>query len=60
MERARDAADRLGLTFEHRHTGLGELETSIVSLGRGIGQDPGRYLDESAVASTGPAPAGTR
>jgi len=60
VERARYAADCLGLAFEHRRTGLGELETSIVSLGRGIGQDPGRYLDEGAVASTGPAPAGTR
>lgn len=27
---ARRAADRLGLAFEHRHTGFGELATSIV------------------------------
>ncbi|HET9520391.1 MAG TPA: DUF1638 domain-containing protein [Candidatus Limnocylindrales bacterium] len=29
---ARHAADRLGLAFEHRHTGYGELETSIRAL----------------------------
>ena len=29
---ARRAAERLGLAFEHRHTGLGELETSIRAL----------------------------
>jgi hypothetical protein len=37
---ARRAADRLGLTFEHRHTGYGDLETSI----RGL-----RVLDGGAV-----------
>ncbi|MEC9427243.1 MAG: DUF1638 domain-containing protein [Actinomycetota bacterium] len=60
VERARVAADRLGLAFEHRRTGLGELETSIVSLGRIDGRDLGRYVDDGAVASTGPAPAGAR
>ena len=30
---ARRAAERLGLAFEHRHTGYGELATSIQSLG---------------------------
>jgi hypothetical protein len=29
---ARRAADRLGLPFEHRHTGFGELATSITGL----------------------------
>jgi hypothetical protein len=29
---ARRAAERLGLAFEHRHTGYGELETSIQAL----------------------------
>ena len=29
---ARRAADRLGLAFEHRHTGYGDLETSIRGL----------------------------
>ena len=29
---ARRAADRLGLAFEHRHTGFGELATSITGL----------------------------
>ncbi len=29
---AERAAERLGLAFEHRHTGLGELETSILGL----------------------------
>ena len=31
--RAEAAADRLGLRFEHRRTGYGELATSIVALG---------------------------
>jgi hypothetical protein len=30
---ARDAAGRLGLAFEHRHTGYGELGTAIAALG---------------------------
>jgi len=29
VERARSAADRLGLAFEHRQTGLGDLATAI-------------------------------
>jgi hypothetical protein len=29
VERARAAADRLGLAFEHRQTGLGDLATAI-------------------------------
>jgi hypothetical protein len=32
LEMARRAADRLGLDFEHRHTGYGELATSIDAL----------------------------
>lgn len=33
VERARDAADRLGLDFEHRVTGYGDLERVLVTLG---------------------------
>ena len=29
LDLARAAADRLGLAFEHRHTGYGELATSL-------------------------------
>jgi hypothetical protein len=32
---ARAAADRLGLAFEHRHVGLGELATSIAAFAAG-------------------------
>ena len=32
LARARRAAERLGLEFEHRHTGMGELATSIRAL----------------------------
>jgi hypothetical protein len=32
---ARAAADRLGLAFEHRHVGLGELQASIEAFGAG-------------------------
>jgi len=31
LDLARSAADRLGLAFEHRHTGHGELRTSIAA-----------------------------
>ncbi|MBA2557756.1 MAG: DUF1638 domain-containing protein [Chloroflexi bacterium] len=37
LARARRAADRLGLAFEHRHTGYGELATSIASAVAGVG-----------------------
>jgi uncharacterized protein DUF1638 len=30
VERARLCADKLGLRFEHRHVGLGELETKLI------------------------------
>ncbi len=33
LERARRAAERLGLRFEHTATGYGELGTQIVALG---------------------------
>lgn len=29
VEKARDCADRMGLAFEHRHTGYGDLETAL-------------------------------
>ena len=38
--RARVAAERLGLAFEMHRTGYGDLETSIVALGDGIGREP--------------------
>ncbi len=31
VEKARDCASRMGLAFEHRHTGYGELQTTIQS-----------------------------
>jgi len=31
LAQATDAADRLGLAFEHRHVGLGDLRTSILA-----------------------------
>ena len=33
---ARAAADRLNLSFEHRHTGLGDLSTAIVAAATGL------------------------
>ncbi len=44
LEAARRAAGRLGLAFEHRRTGLGELETSIE-----------RLASSAAGAAAGPA-----
>ncbi len=32
LEKAKDCAARLGLKFEHRHTGYGDLETTLQSL----------------------------
>ncbi len=32
LSKARDCADRLGLEFEHRHTGYGDLETALAGL----------------------------
>lgn len=29
LEKAKDYAERMGLTFEHRHTGYGDLETAV-------------------------------
>ncbi len=42
---ARRAADRLGLAFEHRHTGYGELASSISSAAAGA---PGRSTQSGA------------
>lgn len=39
MARARGAADRLGLAFEHRRTGYGELATAMRRLGARLGVD---------------------
>ena len=57
VERARAAAARLELDFELRRTGLGDLEASIVALGRHDNQRTGREPDVAAVASAGPTPA---
>ena len=57
VERARAAAARLELDFELRRTGLGDLEASIVALGRHGDQRTGREPDAVAVASAGPTPA---
>lgn len=32
--KAKAAADRLGLTFEHRHVGYGDLESALLTIGR--------------------------
>ena len=56
VERARAAAARLELDFELRRTGLGDLEASIVALGRQGYQRTGREPDAVAVASAGPTP----
>lgn len=32
LVRAKNCADRLGLTFEHRHTGYGDLKTALAKL----------------------------
>ncbi len=53
VERARAAAVRLGLDFELRHTGLGELETSIVGLGRPAVSPAGQKPAATALASVG-------
>ncbi|NNE78652.1 MAG: DUF1638 domain-containing protein [Silicimonas sp.] len=34
LEKARECADRLGLEFEHRVTGLGDLESALLALGK--------------------------
>ncbi|MEE9178093.1 MAG: DUF1638 domain-containing protein [Acidimicrobiia bacterium] len=34
VDRARRCADKLGLRFEHRHVGLGELETKLIGFSR--------------------------
>ena len=40
LAEARRAADRLGLAFEHRHVGLGDLAACITALGRTHGGTP--------------------
>ncbi|KIC39199.1 DUF1638 domain-containing protein [Leisingera sp. ANG-M7] len=34
VEKARECADRMGLAFEHRHTGYGDLETAMTNWAR--------------------------
>jgi uncharacterized protein DUF1638 len=53
---ARAAANRLGLAFEHRHVGLGELATSIQAFAAGAPVDLARPASESdAFPPPGPA-----
>jgi hypothetical protein len=35
-EKARECASRLGLAFERRMTGYGDLENAILDFGRGV------------------------
>ncbi|ATG35403.1 hypothetical protein PhaeoP23_01252 [Phaeobacter piscinae] len=37
LAKARDCADRMGLAFEHRHTGYGDLQSTMVRWGGGAG-----------------------
>ncbi|KUP92710.1 DUF1638 domain-containing protein [Tritonibacter horizontis] len=39
LQKARDCASRLGLAFEHRHTGYGELETTVTRWGQTAAAD---------------------
>ncbi len=55
LARARRAATRLGLAFEHRRTGYGGLETAIAALGAAVAPGPGAALPEPARAAAGTA-----
>ncbi|UTS80328.1 DUF1638 domain-containing protein [Phaeobacter piscinae] len=37
LAKARDCADRMGLAFEHRHTGYGDLQSAMMRWGGGAG-----------------------
>ena len=52
LELARAAADRLGLAFEHRHTGYGELGSTVAGLGT-----PGVPRRAPATSRAAPPPA---
>jgi hypothetical protein len=55
LAQARAAAERLGLEFEHRFTGYGELGTAIGAVGRvSRGSSPAREAAGAAVGNTGP------
>jgi hypothetical protein len=55
LAQARAAADRLGLAFEHRHVGLGELKPSIEAFASGRTPFHSRPASESAESSAGNA-----
>jgi uncharacterized protein DUF1638 len=59
---ARAAADRLGLAFEHRHVGMGELATSIAAFAAGTAGParPASAGDPSIASSEGPARTASR
>jgi hypothetical protein len=60
VERARAAAVRLGLDFELRRTGLGNLEASIVRLGLPAVASTGREPAAADLASVGSGTGSTR
>ena len=53
---ARAAAERLGLEFEHRFTGYGDLEPFLARAGAGVG--PGAGAGDSGRAGTSPRGSG--
>ena len=53
VERARSAADRLGLDFEHRQTGLGDLAEAIRSAARATSGTAAATSDRPATVATG-------
>ncbi len=60
VERARAAAVRLGLDFELRRTGLGNLEASIVRLGLPAVASPGREPAAAELVTVGSGTGSTR
>ena len=55
---ARAAAERLGLEFEHRFTGYGDLEPFLARAGAGTSAGPGPGTEDSERAGTGPRGSG--
>ena len=55
---ARAAAERLGLEFEHRFTGYGDLEPFLARAGAGVGVSAGPGTGDSERAGTGPRGSG--
>jgi hypothetical protein len=55
MALARAAAERLGLAFEHRHVGMGELATSIAAFAAPSGSRPASAEEHSRASNADPA-----